>query len=118
MDTGKVLTPGRLNALRRHVKGGGQLGNGEASALLDLLDDIVLCALNVAQTLDAHAPCHLKGRTWETVRAWQALVPPAEAQGASAALAALATAPGIEAAGRVMDRAQRALDLDIPEVRS
>lgn len=71
----ELLSPRRLDALRHHVAGGGQLGNSEAAALLDLVDGLVLCAIEVASKLDSIAPCHLRGQTALTVTSWRAFLP-------------------------------------------
>ena len=37
----ELLTPSQLAALRHHIAGGGQLGNGNARALLATLDEMI-----------------------------------------------------------------------------
>lgn len=107
------LTPSRLTALRRHIAGGGQLGNTEAQQLLATFDELLDVAGEENLLLMSLAPCHMGAdiaRIAALLRSYQGPEPTGVAEAsptpatrdfqedAAAALEALATDPGIAAA--------------------
>ena len=72
----ELLTPSQLAALRHHIAGGGQLGNGSAHALLATLDEMIGRLVEATLMLDSWAPCHQKGETAKLVQTYRAYLPP------------------------------------------